>query len=56
MTRRSPQAGGFFLILPIVVGFVWGLANGRAMEGAVTGLAIGVVLALILWAVDRRRG
>lgn len=55
MTQRSPQAGGFFLILPVVAGFAWGLATQRATEGAVIGLAIGIALALIVWAVDRRR-
>ena len=56
MTQRTPKAGGFLLILPIVTGFTWGLATGHATEGAVAGLAIGIVLALIVWAVDRRQG
>ena len=56
MTDRNPRAGGFFLILPIVAGFSWGIATDRAMQGALVGLAIGVVLALIVWAWDRRRG
>lgn len=55
MARPNPQAGGFFLILPIVAGFAWGLATDRAMQGAIVGLAIGVALAVIVWAVDRRR-
>ncbi|MDQ3077459.1 MAG: hypothetical protein M3Q83_01300 [Pseudomonadota bacterium] len=56
MTRRTPMAGGFFLILPIVAGFGWGVATDHAMQGALIGLAVGIVLALIVWAVDRRRG
>ena len=55
MTTPTPRAGGFFLILPIVVGFGWGLATGQAMLGAIIGLAVGLVLALIVWAVDRAR-
>lgn len=55
MTTPTPMAGGFFLILPIVVGFLWGVTSGRAMEGAVVGLGVGLVLALIVWAADRRR-
>jgi len=56
MTRRNPIAGGFWLILPIVLGFGWGLASGQPMAGVVLGLAVGAILALIIWLVDRRRG
>ena len=56
MTRPTPMAGGFFLIAPIVVGFIWGLAADRAMQGAIAGFTIGLLLALIIWLVDRRRG
>jgi len=50
------MAGGFFLIAPIVGGFFWGLASGHAMQGAIVGLGIGLLLALIIWLVDRPRG
>ncbi len=56
MTRRTPMAGGFFLVAPIVAGFFWGVGSGRAMQGAIVGLGIGLLLALIIWLVDRRRG
>ncbi len=56
MSKRTPQAGGFFLILPIVAGFGWGLITGHAMQGALAGLGVGLLLALIVWALDRRRG
>lgn len=49
------MAGGFFLVVPIVVGFGWGLASGRALQGALAGLLVGLALALIVWAIDRRR-
>ena len=55
MTRPTPVAGGFFLVLPIIVGFVAGLLTGRAMAGVVIGLGIGLLLLLILWLLDRRR-
>ena len=49
------MAGGFFLILPIVIGFVWGVATGRAMQGAIIGLGVGLILALAVWLFDRLR-
>lgn len=55
MARTTPRAGGFFLVLPILIGFGWGLASGRAMQGAIAGLAIGLVLALLIWLLDHRR-
>ena len=55
MTRRSPAAGGFFLIAPIVAGFLYGLTTGEAMAWTMIGLVVGLALALIVWAVDRRR-
>ena len=56
MARRNHAAGGFFLILAIFGGFIWGLMSGMPFEGAVLGTIIGIVLAVITWLVDRRRG
>jgi len=55
MTSRSPAAGGFFLIAPIVAGFFYGLTTGDAMAWTFIGLLVGLGLALIVWLVDRRR-
>ena len=55
MRNPTPMAGGFFLILPIVGGFGWGLASGHSMQGAILGLGVGLVLALVVWALDRVR-
>ena len=56
MNRPVPAAGGFFLVLPIILGFLWGVPTGRAMPGALAGLGVGLLLALAFWLVDRRRG
>ncbi|QIK96296.1 hypothetical protein G7076_07405 [Sphingomonas sp. HDW15A] len=55
MANHSPAAGGFFLIAPIVAGFVYGLTTGEAMAWTFIGLIVGLALALIVWLVERRR-
>ena len=55
MHRPVPVAGGFFLIVPIIIGFLWGVPAGRSMQGALIGLGIGLALALAVWLIDRRR-
>ena len=55
MINRKPIAGGFFLSVLIITGFVWGAATGQAMRGILFGTLAGIVLALVLWLVDRRR-
>jgi UDP-N-acetylmuramyl pentapeptide phosphotransferase/UDP-N-acetylglucosamine-1-phosphate transferase len=52
MKSPTPLAGGFFLVLPIIVGFLWGLTQGRAMQGAVAGLGVGLLLAAAIWLFD----
>ena len=55
MRKPHPMAGGFFLVAPIVVGFFWGLPSGHALQGALAGLAVGLILALGLYLFDRAR-
>jgi hypothetical protein len=55
MARRNHAAGGFFLILAILGGFAWGAMSGMPYFGALVGTAIGIVLAIIVWLIDRRR-
>ena len=55
MKTRTTHAGGFFLILAIFAGFVWGLMSGLPVHGAILGTLVGIVLAIIVWLVDRRR-
>ena len=55
MTNRKPLAGGFFLSVLIIAGFVWGAATGQAMRGILFGTLAGIALALVLWLFDRRR-
>jgi hypothetical protein len=55
MQNRSTRAGGCFLTLFILVGFVGGLAIRNPLKGALIGTAVGAVLALATWLIDRRR-
>ena len=53
--RNTPPAGGFFLVAPIIIGFLWGLTSGRAMQGALAGFGVGLLLALAFWLIERSR-
>lgn len=55
MTKRTPLAGGCFLTIFILAGFVIGLAIRNPMKGVLIGTGLGAALATILWLLDRRR-
>jgi hypothetical protein len=55
MARHTTKAGGCFLTLCILAGFVAGLAMRDPLKGVLIGTAAGAVLALVLWLVDRKR-
>lgn len=50
------MAGGCFLTAGILIGFLAGLAIADPMKGVLLGTAAGIVLALGVWLIDRRRG
>ena len=55
MPRRTTKAGGCFLTICILAGFPLGLAMGDPMKGILIGTAVGAVLALATWLIDRSR-
>ena len=55
MARHTTRAGGCFLTLCILSGFVAGLAIREPVKGVLIGTGIGAALAFLLWLVDRRR-
>lgn len=55
MTNRTPIAGGCFLTIFLLLGFVFGLSIGNPLKGVLIGLGIGIVLALLTWLIDSRR-
>ncbi len=56
MAQQNKLGGGCFLVVPILIGFIAGMATGNAYRGVLIGLGIGIVLAVGIWLIDRRRG
>ena len=55
MTSLNPLAGGCFLTICILGGFVVGLAINDPMKGVMLGTGLGALLATALWLINRRR-
>jgi hypothetical protein len=55
MRPRATRAGGCFLTISILAGFVYGLSIHNPMKGVLVGTGIGAGLALLTWLVDRWR-
>ncbi len=56
MQRRStPIAGGIFLFLGPVIGAVYGMSRGEPILWMLYGFGAGLVLAGLIWLVERRR-
>jgi len=55
MERRTTHAGGCFLMGCILLGFLGGLSIQDPLLGSLVGTAIGIVIAVSLWLLDRRR-
>ncbi|MEO7503973.1 MAG: hypothetical protein ABIT69_02195 [Sphingomicrobium sp.] len=55
MATRNAAAGGFFLIVALLAGTAWGITVGQAMKGVLIGTVAGIVIALIVWLLDRRK-
>ena len=55
MSKPTPMAGGFLLMAGILVGAIWGIANGNPMKGILIGTGLGIAIALLIWLVDSRR-
>ena len=55
-SSRTPMAGGFLLSLSILIGAVVGAVKGEASYGFVIGAGVGIMLAVLVWLIDRMRG
>jgi hypothetical protein len=55
MQTRTTHAGGCLLILAIFAGIGGGIAAGQPMLGTLIGTAAGILIAVAVWLIDRRR-
>lgn len=49
------RAGGCFLAIFLILGFLYGLSIRNPLKGVLIGLGIGIVLAVATWLIDRAR-
>ncbi len=55
MQGSRTRAGGCFLAIFLMLGFLFGLSIRNPLKGTLIGLGIGIVLAVITWLVDKAR-
>ena len=55
MRQPTTRAGGCFLTICILLGFLYGLSVRNPLKGVLIGTAVGAVLALATWLIDLRR-
>ena len=55
MQGSRSLAGGCFLTLFLLLGFLFGLSIANPLKGVLIGLSIGPVLAVLVWLIDSRR-
>lgn len=55
MQGSRTRAGGCFLTIFIFLGFFYGLSIRNPMKGVLIGTGVGIVLAVVVWLIDRRR-
>jgi peptidoglycan/LPS O-acetylase OafA/YrhL len=53
--RRSTAAGGIFIFLGLLAGAVYGIDRGDPMLWMLRGFGAGIVLAILVWLIDRWR-
>ncbi len=53
--RPQSFGGGVFIVLAIGIGTAVGVAFGQSSVGLLVGAAVGVLIAVVQWLIDRRR-
>lgn len=57
MEGSRTRAGGCFIAIFLMLGFLYGLSIRNPLEGVLIGLGVGIVVAIAVWLIDswRRR-
>jgi hypothetical protein len=55
MQGSRTRAGGCFLTIFLLLGFLYGLSIRNPLKGCLIGLGVGIVLAIATWLMDSRR-
>jgi hypothetical protein len=53
--RRSTAAGGIFIFVGLLAGAFYGIDRGDPMLWMLRGFGAGIVLAILVWLIDRWR-
>ena len=48
-------AGGIFIAFGLLIGAIVGVAVDQPSAGTVIGMAIGTIIAVLIWIIDRKR-
>lgn len=51
----TSRAGGCFLTIFILLGFLGGLSIRDPLKGTLIGLGIGIAFAVVIWLIDQNR-
>jgi hypothetical protein len=55
MQGSRTRAGGCFIAILLMLGFLYGLSIRNPLKGVLIGLGIGIILAIVTWVIDSRR-
>lgn len=55
MQPKTTRAGGCFLMIAILLGFLGGLSIRDPLLGTLIGTGVGAIIAVIVWLLDLRR-
>jgi hypothetical protein len=56
--NRHPSngmAGGFFIFVGLIIGSILGIIYDQPSMGMVGGMAVGAIIAIAIWLLDRRK-
>jgi UDP-N-acetylmuramyl pentapeptide phosphotransferase/UDP-N-acetylglucosamine-1-phosphate transferase len=53
-TRKTPLAGGILIPIGLLAGLLIGIRQGEPSLGVLIGIGAGLLLALLIWLLDRR--